>query len=116
MRRRASLLHSREFFVRAQQLQKIALLQAMLSDCGAQAADLAQQIVAEEERTKIKDKRHPAYSMFAMAAEERRKKLLATADGLRSQLNAADREIHRELPVPPHPDLAHDQDTVVVAA
>jgi hypothetical protein len=34
-------------------------------------ADLGGQIAAEEDRTKIKDESHPAYSTFAMAAAKR---------------------------------------------
>jgi flagellar protein FliJ len=57
-------------------------------------ADLGGQIAAEEDRTKIKDASHPAYSTFAMAAAKRRQNLLISAAHMKSMLDVAKRELH----------------------
>jgi hypothetical protein len=66
----------------------------MIRDLDAAAADLAQQIASEEERTRIKDTRHVAYSTFATAAALRRRNLLISVADLKPKLEAAKRELH----------------------
>lgn len=56
-------------------------------------AQLAGQITSEENRTRIKDPRHPAYSTFATAAAERRQNLLISVAHIRSMLEVANWEL-----------------------
>ena len=71
---------------------KVALLRTMINDFDSIIAQLDEQIAAEEDRTKIKDPRHPAYSMFATAAAKRRQNLLISAAHTRSMFDLAKRE------------------------
>src|SRR5262245_46214602 len=71
---------------------KVALLRTMIGDFDSMIAQLEEQIAAEEDRTKIKDPRHPAYSMFATAAAKRRQNLLISAAHTRSMLHVAKQE------------------------
>ena len=54
-------------FESAQRALKISVLETMIRDLDNAALDLAQQIASEEERTRVKDTRHVAYSTFATA-------------------------------------------------
>ena len=67
-------------FETSQKALKVAVLEKMIFDFDNTAADLVQQIAAEESRTRIKDTRHVAYSTFAAAAAVRRRNLLISAD------------------------------------
>ena len=87
------MLRSKRFEV-TEKAQKVALLETMISDFQRKAADLAQQIAAEEERTKIKDAGHFAYSTFAKAASLRRSNLLASVADLKTKLDVAKRELN----------------------
>src|SRR5215467_16119446 len=71
---------------------KVVLLRTMIGDFDNMIGRLEQQIAAEEDRTRIKDPRHPAYSMFAKAAAERRQNLLISEAHTRSMLDVAKRE------------------------
>jgi hypothetical protein len=71
---------------------KVALLQTMIRDFDSMIAQLEEQIAAEEDRTRIKDPRHPAYSMFAKAAAKRRENLLISVAHTRSMFDLAKRE------------------------
>ena len=71
---------------------KVALLRTMINDFDSMIAQLDEQIAAEEDRTKIKDPRHPAYSMFATAAAKRRQNLLISAAHTRSMFDLTKRE------------------------
>jgi flagellar protein FliJ len=86
------LLHRKRFEM-TEKARKVALLETVISDFQKMAADLAQQIWAEEERTKIRDIRHFAYSTFAKAASLRRANLLASVADLKAKLDAAKREL-----------------------
>ena len=77
-----NMIHVANHLVRRKQFEvgekevKVALLETMIRDFDVMIADLEGQIAAEENRTKIKDTSHPAYSMFATAAAKRRQNLL----------------------------------------
>jgi flagellar protein FliJ len=72
---------------------KVSVLETMIRDFNNLADDLARQIATEEERTKIRDTRHVAYSTFATAAALRRRNLLTSLAELKSKLDAAKREL-----------------------
>jgi len=72
---------------------KVVLLGTMIRDFDTTIADLEGQIAAEEDRTRIKDTGHPAYSMFAKAAAKRRQNLLISVAHTRSMLDVAKREL-----------------------
>jgi flagellar protein FliJ len=79
----------------AQKARKVALLETMVRDFENFVVDLAQQIATEEERTRIRDQRHVAYSTFATAAAARRRNLLASTADLRAKLDAAQHELQQ---------------------
>jgi hypothetical protein len=60
-------------------------------------ANLADEVAAEEEPTRIKDPNHVAYSTLAKAAVLRRRILLVSAADLKSKLDAARRELDDAL-------------------
>lgn len=72
--------------------RRVADLEQMIRDFEQVAADLERQIKGEEDRTGVRDTTHFAYSTFARSAAQRRENLLASANGLRSRLEAAIRE------------------------
>jgi flagellar protein FliJ len=72
--------------------RKVADLQAMIRDFENMASDLDRQIRAEEDRTGVRDASHFAYSTFAKSAAQRRDNLKASADELRTKLEAAQKE------------------------
>jgi len=88
---KASLLGRKRFEANEKET-KVALLRTMIGDFDNMIGRLEQQIAAEEDRTRIKDPRHPAYSMFAKAAAERRQNLLISEAHTRSMLDVAKRE------------------------
>jgi flagellar protein FliJ len=83
----------RKQFEASEKETKVALLGTMIRDFDVTIADLEGQIAAEEERTRIKDTAHPAYSMFAKAAAKRRQNLLISVAHTRSMLDVAKREL-----------------------
>ena len=88
---KASVLRQKQFEVNEKET-KVALLRSMIRDFDNVIGRLEQQIAAEEERTRIKDPQHPAYSMFAKAAAKRRQNLLISVAHTRSMLDVAKRE------------------------
>ena len=72
--------------------RKVEDLEYMIHDFEQMASDLTRQIVAEEERTGIKDVTHFSYSTFAKSAMQRRDNLLASVEELREKLAAAQSE------------------------
>ena len=88
---KARMLRQKQFEVNENET-KVALLKTMIRDFDNVIGQLEQQIAAEEERTRIKDPRHPAYSMFAKAAAKRRQNLLISVAHTRSMLDVAKRE------------------------
>ena len=61
----------------------------MISNFDKMIVDLDRQIAAEEDRTRIKDTAHPAYSTFATAAAKRRQNLLNLLAHTQSMLDVA---------------------------
>ena len=81
-------------FESTQRALKISVLETMIRDLDNAALDLAQQIASEEERTRVKDTRHVAYSTFATAAALRRRNLLISVADLKQKLQLAKRELN----------------------
>ena len=79
-------------FEAKQRALKVAVLETMIRDFDRASVELLEQIAAEEERTRIKDTRHVAYSTFATAAALRRRNLMISAAELKPKLAAAKRE------------------------
>ena len=73
--------------------QRNALLGTMIRHLENMIADLDGQIASEEDRTRIKDTAHLAYSNFARAATKRRQKLLTSVAHVKSLLEVAKREL-----------------------
>ena len=94
MKPRDTMLRAKRFDV-TEKARKVGSLETMIQDLEHMAADLTRQIVAEEERTGIKDVAHFAYSTFAKAAAARRINLLNSVTDLRTKLDIAKRE-HEE--------------------
>jgi flagellar protein FliJ len=76
-------------FELAEKTRKADDLKGMVRDFETMAADLDRQILAEEERTGVKDQTHFSYSTFAKAATLRRDKLLVSVADLKLQLESA---------------------------
>src|SRR5262245_10493884 len=90
----ASQLLRRKQFEANEKERRVVLLSTMISDFDNMIVELGRQIAAEEDRTRIKDTGHPAYSTFATAAAKRRQNLLSTVAHTRSMLDEARRELH----------------------
>jgi hypothetical protein len=88
---KASVLRQKQFEVNEKET-KVALLRTMIRDFDNMIGRLEEQIAAEEDRTRIKDPRQPAYSMCAKAAAKRRQNLLISVAHTRSMLDVAKRE------------------------
>jgi flagellar FliJ protein len=88
---KASVLRKKQFEA-SEKKARVALLETMIRDFDSTIAKLEAQIAAEEDRTRIKDPGHPAYSSFAHAAATRRRNLLVSAVHTRSMLDVAKRE------------------------
>jgi flagellar protein FliJ len=96
MRDARRLLRRKQFDVSDKE-RRIVLLGTMIRDFGDTIADLDEQIAAEEDRTRIKDTGHPAYSMFAKAAAKRRQNLLISVALVKSMLDFTKRELHDHI-------------------
>ena len=84
-------LHLKRFEAKTK-AQKVASLETVIRDLDGMAADLLQQIAAEEERTKVRDERRRDYSMVALAAAIRRRKLMVSLAELKASLETATRD------------------------
>ena len=73
--------------------RKAQLLETMIREFKSTAANLERAIAIEEERTRIKDPNHVAYSTLATALAMRRGKLLMSAADAELRLLAARREV-----------------------
>jgi flagellar FliJ protein len=89
----ANHLVRRKQFEVSEKEAKVALLETMIRDFDVMIADLGRQIAAEEDRTKIKDTNHRAYSMFATATAKRRQNLIISVAHTKSMLDVAKREL-----------------------
>lgn len=91
-------MKSREGLVRLKRFQvdekrrQVAQIETMIAEFERMAKDLNDQVVAEQERSGIRDTAHFAYPTFAKAAMQRRDNLLASANELKEQLASAKRE------------------------
>jgi flagellar export protein FliJ len=88
MKSRDGLIRLKRFQVREKRRQ-VAQIEAMIAEFERMAKDLNDQVVAEQERSGIKDTSHFAYPTFAKAAIQRHDNLLASVEELKGQLAAA---------------------------
>ena len=88
MKSRDSLIRLKRFQVDEKRRQ-VAQIEMMIAEFERLAADLDQQIRAEQERTGIHDVTHYAYPTFARAAMQRRDNLRTSTEELRTQLQDA---------------------------
>ena len=109
MRTQESALRLKRFEA-DEKARKVADLEHMIREFEHGAADLDRQIRAEEDRTRIKDPAHFAYSTFAKSASLRRDNLRTSADGLKAKLEAAKRERDEALERFNCPDMAATQE------
>jgi flagellar protein FliJ len=86
--RSESLIRLKKFQVDEKRRQ-VAQIEMMISDFERMASELDQQIEIEHQKTGISDVAHFAYSTFAKAASTRRDNLLASANDMKSKLEAA---------------------------
>jgi TolA-binding protein len=76
--------------------RRIATMNHIITECDRIAADLDQEVRNEEDRVKIHDLSHSAYSTYAKATALRRDNLRRSADELRAHLAKAEGAL-REL-------------------
>ena len=88
MKSRDSLIRLKRFQVDEKRRQ-VAQIEMMIAEFERLAADLDQQILAEQQRSGIHDVTHFAYPTFARAAMQRRDNLRTSADELKEQLQDA---------------------------
>jgi hypothetical protein len=73
--------------------RRIPILKRLIADCDRLAVDLNQEVRNEEDRVKIHDSAHSAYSTYARATALRRDNLIRSADELRAHLAKAKKEL-----------------------
>ena len=73
--------------------RRIPILKRLIADCDRLAADLDQEVRNEEDRVKIYDAAHSAYSIYARATASRRDNLRRSADELRAHLAQAEKAL-----------------------
>jgi hypothetical protein len=73
--------------------RRIPILKRLIDDCDRLAADLDQAVRNEENRVKIHDPAHSAYSIYAKATALRRDNLRRSADELRAHLAGAEKAL-----------------------
>jgi hypothetical protein len=71
--------------------RRIPILKRLIADCDRLAADLDQEVRNEEDRVRIHDRAHSAYSTYASATALRRDNLRRSADELRAHLAKAEK-------------------------
>jgi flagellar FliJ protein len=86
--RSESLIRLKKFQVDEKRRQ-VTQIEMMIADFERMASELDQQIEIEQTKTGISDVAHFAYSPFAKAALVRRDNLLASANDMKSKLEAA---------------------------
>jgi hypothetical protein len=67
----------------------VAQIEAMIAEFDRMAKELNEQVLAEQERSGIRDAAHFAYPTFAKAATQRRDNLTASEHALQDQLAVA---------------------------
>ncbi|MEZ5841985.1 MAG: flagellar export protein FliJ, partial [Hyphomicrobiales bacterium] len=88
MKSRESLIRLKRFQVDEKRRQ-VHQIETMIAEFQRMADELDAQIRSEQERSGIHDVTHYAYPTFAKAAMQRRDNLVASADELRGQYDAA---------------------------
>ena len=73
--------------------RRIPILKRLIADCDRLAADLDQEVRNEEDRVRIHDPAHSAYSTYAKATALRRDNLRRSADELRAHLAKAEKAL-----------------------
>jgi hypothetical protein len=73
--------------------KRIPILKRLIDDCDRLAADLDQAVRNEENRVRIHDPAHSAYSIYAKATALRRDNLRRSADELRAHLAKAEKAL-----------------------
>ena len=73
--------------------RRIPILKRLIADCDRLAGDLDQEVRNEEDRVKIHDPAHSAYSIYARATASRRDNLRISADELRAHLVKAEKAL-----------------------
>ena len=73
--------------------RRIPILKRLVADCDRLAADLNQEVRNEEDRVKIHDPAHFAYSIYARATASRRDNLRRSAEELRAHLAKAEKAL-----------------------
>lgn len=88
MKSREGLIRLKRFQVEEKRRQ-VAQIEAMIAEFERMAKELNDQVIAEQERSGIRDAGHFAYPTFAKAATQRRDNLAASGEALKDQLAAA---------------------------
>jgi hypothetical protein len=73
--------------------RRIPILKRLIADCDRLSGDLGQEVRNEEDRVKIHDPAHSAYSTYAKATASRRDNLRRSADELRAYLAKAEKAL-----------------------
>jgi hypothetical protein len=73
--------------------RRIPILERLIDDCDRLAADLDEAVRKEENRVRIHDPAHSAYSIYAKATALRRDNLRRSADELRAHLAKAEKAL-----------------------
>ena len=79
--------------------RRIPILKRLIDDCDRLAADLDQEVRNEEDRVRIHDPAHCAYSTYARATALRRDNLRRSADELRVHLAEAEKALLNLAPL-----------------
>ncbi len=88
MKSRDGVIRLKRFQVEDKRRQ-VSQIEGMIAEFDRMAKELNDQVIAEQERSGIKDAGHFAYPTFAKAATQRRDNLTASQKALRDQLVAA---------------------------
>ena len=88
MKARDTLIRLRKFQV-DEKRRKVIQIEGMIAEFDRMAADLDREIVAEQERSGIRDPAHFAYPTYAKAAIVRRNNLKKSAEDLEERLAEA---------------------------
>jgi len=88
MKPREGMLRLKRFQVEEKRRQ-VAQIEAMIAEFDRMAKELNDQVLAEQERSGIRDAGHFAYPTFAKAATQRRDNLTASEKSLQDQLARA---------------------------
>ena len=73
--------------------RRIPILKRLIADCDRLADDLDREVRNEEDRVRIHDPAHSAYSIYARATASRRDNLRRSANELRAHLAGAEKAL-----------------------